>query len=326
MGTMNLRVGVDLGATKIQTLLVASDGSIVARKRGTTPATGGPSAVLTRVQETIEQLLVRADQPATAVATIGIGAPGQIDAAAGVVLQAVNIAGWDQPVPVAGIVGDMFGVPVALANDVQASIVAEHRLGAGRGRTNLLGIFCGTGVGGGLILNGELWLGGGAAGEIGHTVVVQAGRQCGCGRNGCLEAYAGRGALEQTARLQYDAGRPTVLFDLMEQQGRTRLTSRVWLDACLQSDELASGLITEAARAVGTAAGSAANLLDIDCVVIGGGLATRLGDRFLGDVRAAAQPVLLRPETANQIVLSELGDDCGALGAALLAGDRLAGS
>jgi glucokinase len=316
-------VGVDLGATKIQTLLVADDNSIVARKRGATPATGGPSAVLAAVQETIEQLLARADQRASAVATIGIGAPGQIDATAGVVLQAVNIAGWDQPITVAAIVGEMFGVPVALANDVQASMVAEHRLGAGRGRANLLGIFCGTGVGGGLILNNELWAGAGAAGEIGHTVIVQNGNRCGCGRNGCLEAYAGRGALEQIAREQHAAGRPTALFELMEAQGRTRLTSRVWRDACLQRDELALELIAQAARAVGTAAGSATNLLDIDCVVIGGGLATRLGDDFLDDVRAAAQPVLLRSDVARQIVLSELGDDGGALGAALIAGDRL---
>ena len=320
---MSLRVGVDLGATKIQTLLVADDDSIVARKRGTTPVTGGPSAVLAAVKETIEQLLIRADQPASAVTTIGIGAPGQIDVAAGIVLQAVNVAGWDQPVPVSEIVGTMFGVPVALANDVQASIVAEHRLGVGRGRANLLGIFCGTGVGGGLILNDDLWLGTGAAGEIGHTVIVQDGHRCGCGRNGCLEAYAGRGALEQAARQQHQAGRPTMLFELMEQQGRTRLTSRVWLDACLQRDELALELIAQAARAVGTAAGSATNLLDVDCVVIGGGLATRLGDHFLNDVRAAAQPVLLRSDVASQIVLSELGDDCGALGAALIAGDRL---
>lgn len=322
---MSLRVGVDLGATKIQTVLVADDDSIVARKRGTTPVTGGPTAVLAAVKETIEHLLVRADQPASAVATIGIGAPGQIDAAAGIVLQAVNVAGWVQPVPVSEIVGDMFGVPVALANDVQASIVAEHRLGVGRGRANLLGIFCGTGVGGGLILNNDLWLGTGAAGEIGHTVIVQDGHRCGCGRNGCLEAYAGRGALEYAARQQHHAGRPTMLFDVMEQQGRSRLTSRVWLEACRQSDELALELMSQAARAVGTAAGSAANLLDVDCIVIGGGLATRLGDHFLDDVRAAAQPVLLRPEIAHQIVLSELGDDCGALGAALLAGDRLAG-
>ncbi len=321
---MNLRVGVDLGATKIQTLLVADDDSIVARKRRATPVMGGPDAVLAAVQETIEQLLARADQPASAISTIGIGAPGQIDAAAGVVLQAVNVAGWDQPVPVAEIVGEMFGVPVALANDVQASMVAEHRLGAGRGRANLLGIFCGTGVGGGLILNHELWVGAGAAGEIGHTVIVQDGNQCGCGRRGCLEAYAGRGALEQIARDHHAAGHKTALFALMEEQGRSRLTSRVWLDACLQRDELALELIAQAARAVGTAAGSAANLLDVDCVVIGGGLATRLGDHFLNDVRIAAQPVLLRSDVANRIVLSELGDDCGALGAARIAGDRLA--
>lgn len=321
---MNLRVGVDLGATKIQALLVADDDSIVARKRGTTPVAGGPSAVLEAVRETIEQLLTRSGQPASAVATIGIGAPGQIDAARGVVVQAVNVAGWDQPVPVAAIVGDMFDVSVVLSNDVQASIVAEHRLGAGRGRANLLGIFCGTGVGGGLILDGELWLGSGAAGEIGHTVIVQDGSRCGCGRNGCLEAYAGRSALEQAARRQRDAGRSTALFELMEAQGRARLTSRVWFDACEQGDQLALELIAQAAHAVGTAAGNAVNLLDIDCVVIGGGLATRLGNLFLNDVRASAQPVLLRPKTADQIQLSTLGDDCGALGAALLAGDRLA--
>ena len=144
--------------------------------------------------------------------SIGVGAPGQVDAERGVVLRAVNLPGWERPVEIAGRLTAELGAPTVVANDVQASVVGEHRLGAGRGLDNLLGVFCGTGVGGGLVLGGRLWTGEGAAGEIGHTVVRRGGARCGCGRRGCLEAYAGRMAMERRARLWHERGRRTALF------------------------------------------------------------------------------------------------------------------
>ena len=321
---MSLRVGVDLGATKIQTLVVAADGGVAGRHRAASPAAGGPAAVLKTVAKSIRRALASADTAPDDLTAIGIGAPGQVDTVTGVVLYATNLEGWGQPVPVADVLRAEFGVPVVLANDVQASVVGEHRLGAGSDSNSMLGIFCGTGVGGGVIIGGRLWTGRGSAGEIGHTVVWPGGDLCGCGRRGCLEAYAGRLSLEQRARQEQEQGRPTVLFDLMQEQGRKRLTSRVWADALAQHDELAMHLIEQAMRAIGIAAGSAANLLDIDCIVIGGGLATRLGEPFVEGIRIAAEPIMLRVECAREIRLSTLGDDCGALGAALIATDRVA--
>ncbi len=317
---MSIIVGVDLGATKIQTIATTRDASIVGRHRMASPAMDGPAAIVAAVCLSVRDTLRAAGADLGDLQAIGIGAPGQVDTTTGVVLQAVNLAGWDRPVPLAALVRANLDVPITLVNDVQASVVGEYRAGAGRGATSMLGIFCGTGVGGGLILEDRLWRGAGAAGEIGHTVVRRGGARCGCGRRGCLEAYAGRLAMEQRARRLHDAGQATVLFELMEQQGRGRLTSRVWADALAKEDAVAVALIDRATQAIGTAAGSAANLLDVDRIVVGGGLATRLGKPFVQAIRAAAAPVALRDDAAARIVLAELGDDGGALGAALLAG------
>ena len=133
-------------------------------------------------------------------------------------------------------------------------------------------MFWGTGVGGGLILGGKAWLGRGAAGEIGHTVVKIGGARCPCGRSGCLEAYAGRGSMEARARKQADQGRRTDLFKLMKERKRTRLTSGVWAKAIEREDKLAIEIVDTALDALGAGVASAINLLDIEAVVIGGGL------------------------------------------------------
>ena len=122
-------------------------------------------------------------------------------------------------------------MPVAIANDVQVATEAEATLGAGKDYSSLLGVFWGTGVGGGIVLDGKPWVGRGAAGEIGHVVVRRGGARCPCGRRGCMEAYAGRAAMEARARRLREQGERTVLFEIMEERGRDRLTSGVWARA-----------------------------------------------------------------------------------------------
>jgi glucokinase len=162
----------------------------------------------------------------------------------------------------------------------------------------------------------------GAAGEIGHTVVKDGGRRCGCGRQGCLEAYAGRARMEATARKLVDKGESTILFELLAQKGRNRLTSGVIATALKRGDAMTGTMIDEAVWALGVALASAQNLLDLEAIIIGGGLGDRLGQPFIDRVADAMLPHLLMDKRPPKMLGTELGDLSGAVGAALLAGDQ----
>jgi len=201
--------------------------------------------------------------------------------------------------------------------------MAEFHLGAGQPHSSLLGVFWGTGVGGGIVLDGKPWTGRGAAAEIGHVVVEIGGAKCPCGRRGCMEAYAGRGAMEARARKLADEGRKTVLFKIMEERNRPRLTSGVWKRALERDDDLAHELIDRALRALGAGVASAVNVLDAEAVVIGGGLGLKLGEPYAERLRTAMMPHLFASARPPAIRLAALGDLGGAIGAALLASRTL---
>src|SRR5207302_8482957 len=206
-------------------------------------------------------------------------------------------------------------------NDVRVAILGEYERGAGRHHRNVLGVFVGTGVGGGLVLEGKLREGRGAAGEIGHTVVKPGGRQCSCGRRGCLEAYAGRGCIEATARRWVAKKKvKTELFEIMADRGRDRLTSGVIAAALERKDKMAERLIDDAVKALGIAIANAQNLLDLEAIIIGGGLGDRLGKPFVERIAEAAKPHLFIADKPPDIMPTELGDLAGAVGAAILAG------
>ena len=312
-----LRGGVDLGGTKIQVAIVDPDGAVVGQCRVPTPQDHGSAGVIDAMVSAVSSAMADAGATKGDLLGVGVGAPGQIDHDAGTVSHAGNLPDWLGTVSVAGPLRDALGVPIELANDVQVGVMAESRLGAGRPYTSMLGIFCGTGVGGGIVINDELWLGRGAAGEVGHMVVEPDGAPCPCGRHGCLEAYAGRAAMEIKARKLVEHGHPTRLFSIMEKKGRTRLASGVWAKALARGDEMATHLIDRAVWALGLAAASAVNLLDVEAVVIGGGLGCRLGTPFADRIRAGMVPHLILPEKAPQVLSATLGDLGGAMGAAL---------
>jgi glucokinase len=168
-----------------------------------------------------------------------VGSPGSVDVATGHVSKSRNVPGFMDDVALGpSVSAALGGIPVLVDNDVRAAVMGEFRRGAGRPFRNFLGVFVGTGVGGGLILEGELRHGRGNAGEIGHTTVKPGGRRCGCMRLGCLEAYAGRQSIEQTARLRVEKGQKTKLFEIMDRKGRDRVTSSVIADALDQKDRL----------------------------------------------------------------------------------------
>ncbi|NLT05662.1 MAG: ROK family protein [Solirubrobacterales bacterium] len=319
---MDPRGGIDLGGTKIQAAIVGADGEVVGADRRPTPTAGGPEDVAQAIAASLAAAAAEAGVETAALAGLGIGSPGEIDAASGTVSQARNLPGWEGSFPLGPRVGELAGVGrVAVGNDVDVATAAEARLGAGRGHDSLLGVFWGTGVGGGIVLGGRPWSGRGAAGEIGHVVVKLGGRRCPCGRRGCMEAYAGRAAMEHRARKLVEEGHHTKLFHLMDKHGRDRLTSGIWSRALEHDDRMARELLDEAVEALGAGIASAANLLDVDVLILGGGLGLRLGEPFRARIEAAMAPHLFSDDDPPALVLAQLGDLGGAVGAALLAGD-----
>ena len=245
---------------------------------------------------------------------IGIGSPGAVDEKRGTVEQARNLPDWEEPFPLAGTLESELGTRIKIGNDVQVAVDAEFALGAGRPYSSILGVFWGTGVGGGIVLDGEPWLGRGAAGEIGHMVVKLGGARCPCGRRGCVEAYAGRAAMEARARKAASNGERTHLFEIMEGSDRTRLTSGVWAKALAHDDPLAVQLVDNAVEALGAGIASALNVLDVEAVVIGGGLGTRLGPRYAKKIERAMLPHLFVSERPPPVHVAGLGDLGGAIG------------
>jgi glucokinase len=316
---MSYRGGIDLGGTKIQAVVVDEAGEVAGQSRHPTPTTGGPSDVAAEIAAALREAAEGAGVETAALAGIGVGSPGKVDNDAGTVTGAKNLPDWGGSFDLRSVLEDACGAPVSLGNDVQVATDAEFELGAGRPYRSLLGVFWGTGVGGGIVLDGRPWLGRDAAGEIGHVVVRMGGAPCPCGREGCMEAYAGRYAMELRARKEVERGEKTVLFKIMEERGRTRLTSGVWARALDRNDELAQRLIERAVRALGAGVASTVNVLDVEAVIIGGGLGLRLGQPYVDRIREAMLPHLFADERPPAVELAALGDLGGAIGASLLA-------
>ena len=314
-----MRAGVDLGGTKIDVLIVEGEQDVRSRKRRPTPAEGGARAIVEAIARTVEEAAEAAAIEVGQLTGVGVGSPGAVDTAAGTVGFNSNLAGgWDDPYPFAAELTRAIRTQVRVANDVQVAAAAELELGAGRDLPSFLAVWWGTGVGGSVVLGGRQWEGNGGAGELGHTVVKLGGRLCPCGRRGCVEAYAGRAAMEARARHLHEGGRHTKLFHLMHKANRDRLTSGVWERALEADDKLAAELIEEAHDAIAAACASVVNLLDIDGVVLGGGFGTRFGATAAECIREKMRAHIFNPTRRPPVRPAELGDDGGAIGAALL--------
>ena len=316
-----LRAGIDLGGTKIQAVVVDVGHAVLGQARRPTPTKGGPADIADAMAEATREAAAAAGTRTGDLMHVGVGSPGTVDAAAGTVTSASNLPNWAGVYPLGKQLRKRLGAPVALGNDVQVATDAEAALGAGRDHNSMLGVFWGTGVGGGVVLDGKLWLGRDAAGEIGHMVVKIGGAKCPCGRHGCMEAYAGRGAMETRARELAKKGEQTDLFEIMEKRGRDRLTSGIWARALVRQDPMAVRLIERAIEALGAGVASAVNLLDVEAVIVGGGLGVRLGDPYRKRLEHAMQPHIFADHRPPRVLLAQLGDLGGAIGAALLASE-----
>jgi glucokinase len=308
--------GIDLGGTKIQAVIVDDDHSVLGSARRPTPTSGGPPDVAAEMAAALRDAAKAAELEPASLDGVGVGSPGTIDD--GKVTSARNLPGWEGTFPLAATLERALGCKVRVGNDVQVATDAEFKLGAGRLYGSLLGVFWGTGVGGGLILDGKPWTGRGAAGEIGHVVVEIDGARCTCGRLGCMEAYAGRAAMEEHVSRLVEKGRKTDLFKLMKERERTRLTSGIWARALEHKDKLAIHVLDRAVRALGAGIASTVNVLDVEGVIIGGGLGIRLGHPYVKQIADAMQPHLFADSRPPHVHVAALGDLGGAIGAALL--------
>lgn len=303
-------VGVDVGGTNIEVGLVGDDHEVIRTAKRNTPAEG-PEAVLDAIAGLMSEV---GGEP---VAT-GLGIPGVVHE--GRALTVPNLPGWDDPVDLAAGLSERTGIPTVLGNDGNVGLLGEWLDGAAKGHPNVLGVWLGTGVGGGLVLDGHPFLGAhGAAGEIGHIVVRDGGQLCSCGRRGCVEAYAGRRSMQTAVRAMVEAGRETTLEDLRREHGKESMTSSVWQDALEHGDELAQEVFATAMDAAGVGIGAVLNVLDVDLVVIGGGLAEKLGSDLADRLEESTRPWVMRPSPDLRFVVAELGDDSGIVGAAALA-------
>lgn len=314
-------VGVDLGGTKILAGVVGADNRILGRAKRNTPAKEGGPAILQAMKECVDEALSVAGIKREDVAAGGIGSPGPLDVKAGVILFSANLNVKNYPIgPELSAYLDR---PVTVQNDVRVGGYAEFRLGAGRDYRDVIAAFVGTGIGGCIILNGQIVTGStGNAGEVGHIVVKAGGPRCGCGAKGCMEALASKTAIQRRVVKAMKKGTPTVLADKMARKGG-RLKSGDLAEAVAAKDPVALKSIHRAAHYLGLGLGSLVNVLGPEIVIVGGGVVGALGDPWVDLVRTSARTqILTDPEGKIKIVRAALGDDAGILGAALLAREQ----
>ena len=320
-------LGIDLGGTKILAGVIDLDsGAVLATAKKRTKAKHGPAELLDRLGDTAEEALSAAKLPkGSVVGTIGGAAAGQIDPARGLLISGPNLAGVAN-LPISETLGQRFGLPVRLGNDVQGATIGELTFGAGKGIDRFLCVFVGTGVGGALVRHGQLDTGPNAtAGEIGHLIIHADGRYCGCGGRGHLEAYASRTAITKALLAELGRGRASALSKLLEDEGfdesapgGTAIRSGLLAKAVDEKDELVLETLREAARFLGLGLASAINLYNPQRIILGGGVVEAVP--LIVEIAAplAKREALPVPGRAVEIVEAKLGDNAGIVGAALL--------
>jgi glucokinase len=313
-------VAIDLGGTKALVGAVESNGTV--RSRVWLPSRdfrGRPGELLDVLAQGAAQAALEANLPFESISAIGICVPGPLDSSRSVVAIAPNL-GWVDLAVRAELERRLPSKLVFLENDVRAAALSEHKLGAGRGYQSILAVFVGSGVGGGLVVDGQLYHGAhGGAGEIGHMVVRAGGPRCGCGRAGCLEAMSARGAVARYVIREVARGQATLLTEILG-GNLPALTSRDLAQAIARSDAVAIRVARRSARYTGLAIGGVVNLLDPAAVVIGGGIAEALGQRYVEYAAETARRQIIASGAGGvPIVASKLGDDAGLLGAAMTA-------
>jgi glucokinase len=318
MTERNLIAGVDLGGTKIYSLVATPDGEVLGHDRRLTLAADGPEAVVERIAESVREALSGAGSSMAEIAGVGISSPGPCDPARGLVTDAPNLPGFHN-IPLTQMVSEALGVAAILENDANAAAYGEYRFGAGKGFRHLLYVTLGTGIGGGIIVDGKVYEGAsGAAGEVGHLVLIEDGPPCNCGGRGCLEALSSGPAMARDAAEALAAGRARGLARLTG--GNSPTTEQVYA-AAQAGDADCREIVERAGRHLGYGLVGLLNVFNPQALVLGGGL-TNLREMYLEPAieiaRNGAFPQVVRDVT---IAIAALGDAAGALGAAALVPD-----
>jgi glucokinase len=316
-------IGVDLGGTNIEAAAVRG-GKVLAANKVNTLAEQGAEKVIRRIVSAVREVMAELDGKANDFKGLCIGAPGAVDHETGLVWSAPNL-NWEN-VPLGQLLQEQLGIPVFVDNDVNIGVVGEYSYGAGQGVRNMVGIFVGTGIGGGLILNGKFHYGGrGAAGEIGHMVIVPQGRTCGCGKQGCVEAYASKTAMKKALMKRTAQGQASIVPELWQERKDQKLSSGVIADALARHDQAMIEVCQEAQFYLGLLTANLVNVLDPEVIVYGGGIVEELGEPFIEPIRETARKYFLQQKDADRIriLTSTLGDDAGPIGAAVIAQQHL---
>lgn len=304
-------IGVDLGGTNIKAGAVGLDGKVLFRTRLSTDADEGPGHVADRIAQAVRQCLDNIQGGRGAVAGVGVGSPGPLDFETGVVVFTPNLRGWHN-VPLRSMVEERTGLPGALENDANAAALGEQWAGAGRGASSLVMFTLGTGIGGGIVLDGQVWHGfGGVAAEIGHMSINPDGPTCGCGSKGCIEAYASATAMVRRMHETIASGCRTSLADRSGE-----LTARDIHEAALAGDEAALENLEMTGFYLGVAISNTMHILNPEVIVLSGGVAAA-GEMLMDPIQRTIRQRAIEASRLNvKVCFGALGDDAGVVGAA----------
>jgi glucokinase len=308
-----LAIGVDLGATSVKTGIVTADGTILYQTKLPSQSDEGPEAVVKQIEASVRDAMSRTE--VRSIAGIGVGAPGVVNDH-GLVQAPPNFARWEA-VPLRDELQQRFtDLPVRVENDANAAAIAEAKFGAGRVFPNFLFVIWGTGVGGGIILDGQIYRGPtGGAGEIGHISIDYDGPQCNCGSQGCVEAFVGQRYLSKRTADRLKVHSSSKMFSLVHGD-LEKLEPYVIAQAAHEGDALAQEILLEAGRYLGVAIGAVMNTLDLRVSIIGGGISAA-GAFVMNAIRESVQAHVLKPLKAEiQVLPAQLGNNAGILGAA----------
>ncbi len=312
-------VGVDLGGTKILSGVFSHSLECIGTAKLSTKSQRGVDKVVERIARSAQDAVDEADLTFKQIAGVGIGAPGAVDFDSGTVIFAPNLEGWTD-VPLKKELEKVLGVPVFVENDCNVSALGVYVAELKSKPRSMVGIFVGTGIGGGLVIDGELYSGfGHTAGEIGHMVLEVSGPKCGCGNKGCFEALASRTAIFQQIKSGIKDGQKTLLTEMLGDD-LADLRSGDLRKAIRKGDKFVDRIIESAAEYIGIATANLVNVLNPEVVVLGGGVMEALSDEMMSVIVETAKDYAMPGALKGvEIIASKLGDNAGITGAAVLA-------
>ena len=311
-------IGVDVGGTKIYAGLFNPSMECVGTARVSTKAQRGPEPVIERIARCVRDTIDECDLSIDQVKAVGVGAPGAVDPEAGRVIFAPNLDWKD--VPLKKALEKQLDLPVFVENDCNICALGVHEVELKGKPQHMIGIFIGTGIGGGFILNGEMYSGfNKTAGEVGHMVLLAGGPKCSCGNNGCFEALASRTAIFQQIKTAVGSGQKTLLTDMLGPK-LDDLRSGDLRKAIRKGDKFVSGIVEQAAEYSGIAVANLINLLSPEIIVLGGGVIEALEEEMMHIIaETATKRALAGTAKGIEIIASKLGDEAGIVGGAVLA-------